>query len=173
MNTTFTWKKVPILVALSTNLEHFILGTLLSSYQREVADVCLFSSSVCEFLWSLQDWPLSWSNTAVASFFHRFPLPSRAFPRSSSSLNPDFAPIPLFKFWARTLKLISPDHWGWAPLDVESYSRRALTFCNDSSQFDLSFGQEQLCLSSLFLVKCFRRSSDQIWEFDKKSTKLS
>ena len=129
MNTTFTWKKVPILVALSTNLEHFIwsfstnldhfiLGTLLSSYQREVADVCLFSSSVCEFLWSLQDWLLSWSNTAVASFFHRFPLPSRAFPRSSSSLNPDFAPIPLFKFWVRTLKLISPDHWGcWAPLD--------------------------------------------------------
>ena len=133
----------------STNLDHFILGTLLSSYQREVADVCLFSSSVCEFLWSLQDWLLSWSNTAVASFFHRFPPPSRAFPPSSSSLNPDFAPIPLFKFWARTLKLISPD----PTTEAAGHRWTTLTFCNDSSQFDLSFGKEQLCLSSLFWPK--------------------
>ena len=87
----------------------------------------------------------------------------------TASLFPPALSLDLPRLWAQilpqslfssseqeTLKLISPDHWGWvmpsqwALMDVESYSRTALTFCNDSSQFDLNCGKEQLCLSSLF-----------------------
>ena len=143
----------------------------MSSYQREVADVCLFSSSVCEFLWSLQDWLLSWSNTAVASFFHRFPPPSRAFPRSFSSLGPDFAPIPLFKFWARTLKLISPDPTTEAGHCWTLKVTRAQLSHFATIRLNLIWTVEKNSFAfHHFLAKRFRRSSlasDHIWEFYK------
>ena len=81
------------------------------------------------------------------------PLPSflPRFPSIFLKSEPRFCPNPSFQVLSKNFKTDQPRPLRpWALLDVESYSRTALTFCNDSSQFDLNCAKEQLCLSSLF-----------------------
>ena len=93
----------------------------------------------------------------------------------TASLFPPAPSLHLPQVWTQILpqSLFSSSEqelWNWsaptteAGLDAKSYSHTALTFCNDSSQFDLSFGKEQLCLSSHFWLNALEdHPSHLIW----------